>query len=131
MTKFFNKFIKPYFWPIFLHLPNFGGKKMVFFQKIRLSRTTSNGILVTYQNLVGGPKTNLIQKQNLNLAFSTKMWPTFANARLWNKRGRSLCQARSLLLYSTYFLRIESSAIHKFLTKTFCSNKIDMLFIEP
>ena len=82
MTKFFNKFVKPYFWPIFVHFTNFGGKKMGFFQKIRLSRTTSNGILATRQNLVGGPKTNFIQKQNLNLAFSTKMWSTFANARL-------------------------------------------------
>ena len=51
MTKFFNKFKKPYFcpafWPIFPILGHF----VFFFQKIRLSRVTSDGFLNPCQNL--------------------------------------------------------------------------------
>lgn len=37
MTKFFHKFQEPYFWPIVIY----GGKKIFFFQRIRLLRATS------------------------------------------------------------------------------------------
>ena len=51
MTKFFNKFKKPYVWPIFGPFSQFLRQKK-FSRKIRLlSRTTSYGLLALSQNL--------------------------------------------------------------------------------
>ena len=47
MTKFFNIFKKPCFWPIF---PIFGAKNF-FLENPALSRTTSYGFLASCQNL--------------------------------------------------------------------------------
>ena len=47
MTKFFNIFKKPCFWPIF---PIFGAKT-IFLEMLALSRTTSYGFLASCQNL--------------------------------------------------------------------------------
>ena len=47
MTKFFSKFKKPCFWPIF---PIFGAK-FVFLENLAPSRTTSYGFLAPCQNL--------------------------------------------------------------------------------
>ena len=49
MTKFFFKFKKLYFCPIFGPFPLFWGKK-VFPENLALSRTTSQGFLATCQN---------------------------------------------------------------------------------
>ena len=49
MTKFFNKFKKLCFWPIFGPFSQFWGQKN-FFQKIWLSHTTSYTFLVPCQN---------------------------------------------------------------------------------
>ena len=51
MTKFFNKFKKPCFWPIFGPFSQFWGQKL-FFKKIGLCHAQLHmGILAPYQNL--------------------------------------------------------------------------------
>ena len=49
MTKFFNKFKIPVLGPFLLHFPNFADK--IYFQKIRLSCSTSYRFLAPCQNL--------------------------------------------------------------------------------
>ena len=51
MKKFFNKFQKPYFWPIFGPFSQFLGQKNFFLENAALSHTTSYGFLAPCQNL--------------------------------------------------------------------------------
>ena len=51
MTKFFNKFKKPCFQPIFGTFSKFQVQKIFFLQNKPLSDTTSYGLLTTYQFL--------------------------------------------------------------------------------
>ena len=50
MTKFFNKFKKPCFWPIFGQFLQFTGKK-IFPENLALSQVTSYRFLAPCQNL--------------------------------------------------------------------------------
>ena len=50
MAKFFFKFKKPYFWPIFGPFPQFLEQKNIFPKTLALSRTTSEQFLAPCQN---------------------------------------------------------------------------------
>ena len=51
MIKFFNKFKKPCFWPIFGPSAQFLGAKEIFPENLALPCTTSHGFLAPCQNL--------------------------------------------------------------------------------
>ena len=51
MTKFSNKFKKPYFWPILGPFSPIYGAKKIFLENLALSHTTSYGFLAPCQNL--------------------------------------------------------------------------------
>ena len=51
MTKFSNKFKKPYFWPILGPIFPILGAKNIFLENPALSCTTSYGFLAPCQNL--------------------------------------------------------------------------------
>ena len=61
MTKFFNKFRKLCFWPIFGAFSQFLGQKHFFLENHALSRTTSCGFLAPCQDLEKTNDTILIK----------------------------------------------------------------------
>ena len=64
MTKFFNKFKKPCFWPIFGSIFSILGAKKFYLENLALSCTTLYGFLAPCQNL---EKTNdTIPRQRLD-----------------------------------------------------------------
>ena len=72
MTKSFNKFKEPYFWPIF---QNFLGIFFFFFsQNLPLSCTTSYGFLAAYQNLEKTKDTIPRKRLDRRMDRSTEGW---------------------------------------------------------